>query len=220
VSNLGSIPQIPTGTAITLVSNADWLDQFYIQQAGFPSQPMAVGGTLNGTTTVVITLPTLTTPTTTITGPLIVPGMLCVGWSIPPNTSVVAVSPVVGNSYTLTLSNFALATATNVPLFLYGPPLDLTGVTFKSMVRITPQSTTVLLIASTANGLMVNGGQGGTFGWNVPAARLPAWPIGLATVGLLNAAVDIQASDPTGSIVNLCAQSGPLPLSITLPETR
>jgi hypothetical protein len=206
VSNLGSLPQIPTGTTITIVSNADWLDQFYVQQAGFPAMPVSVGATLNGTVTAVLS---------SVNG--VVPGSLVAGYGIAPGTSVAA---IVVATNTVTLSQAATVTATNVTLFVYGPPLDLTGLTFKSMIRITPQSTTVLLIASTANGLMTNSGAGGSFGWSVPAAKLPTWPIGLTRVGLLGAVVDIQASDASGSIINLCGMAGPLPLNVVLPETR
>jgi hypothetical protein len=206
VSNLGSLPQIPAGTEISIVSNADWLDQFYVQSPGFPGQPLAIGGNL-------LNLSTTITVSSTAG---IVPGSLVAGYGIPPGDTVAAVV----DNQTLTLAQWATVTATNVNLYVWGPALDLTGITFKSTVRLTPQSTTVLLIASTQNGLMINSGTIGAFGWNVPAAKLPNWPIGLTRVGLLTGVVDIQASDASGSIVNMCALSGPLPLSVVLPETR
>jgi hypothetical protein len=188
------------------VSNADWLDQFYVQQPGFPASPLSFGANLLNMSA--------TATVSSTTG--MVPGMLLSGYGIPAQTTILSVIDTV----TIGMSNNAIVTATNVGLFAYGPPLDLTGLTFKSMVRVLPQSTTVLLIASTQNSLMVNSGVGGAFGWNVPAARLPAWPIGLTRVGELGAVVDIQASDASGSIVNLCGLAGPIPLNIVLPETR
>jgi hypothetical protein len=109
-----------------------------------------------------------------------------------------------------------IGTATNVPLQVYGPPLDLSGITFASTVRESLISSTVLLAASTANKLMTNGGVGGTFGWNVSPPYLPRWPLGLTQVGGLAAVVDIQASDPSGQIVDLCGTAGPIPFNIVL----
>jgi hypothetical protein len=206
VSNLGSLPQIPIGTTITIVSNTDWLDQFYVQQPGFPAAPISVGATLIvGSTAVTVS---------STSG--IVPGSLVVGYGILPGVSVVAIT----SSTSIVVSIAVLASATNVNLFVYGPPLDLTGISFKSVVRPTIQSTTVLLVASTLNNLMINNTILGSFGWNVPAAKLPTWPIGLTTVGQLGAVVDIQASDASGELINLCALSGALPLNVVLPETR
>jgi len=105
--------------------------------------------------------------------------------------------------------------ATYVPLSVFGPALDLTGVTFQSTVRQSLTSFTNLLLATTGNGLMINGGANGTFGWNVPSGE-PNWPIGLTQVGGLAAVVDVQASDISGSIVDLTTLSGPIPLIVTL----
>ena len=208
MSNVGSIPQIPAGTTIQIVTNADWLDQFYVQQPGYPASPItAVPATLNGTVTVVLNGPSGVST-----------GMLVVGHGILPGTQV---SAIASDNVTVTLNQAATLSGTNVPLSFYGPPLDLTGIRFKSMLRPSLQSTTVLLIASTDNGLMTNGLTGGTFGWNVPAAKLPTFPIGVTGVGMLSCACDIQAIDiSTGQTINLCAQSGPIPVTVALPETR
>jgi hypothetical protein len=100
------------------------------------------------------------------------------------------------------------------------PPLDLTGISFSSMIRQSATSNTVLLQATTGNGLMNNGGVDGEFGWSVPAAKLPMWPAALGATGSLSCVIDIQATDGTGAIVNLCALNGPIPLTINLTTTR
>src|SRR6516164_2048629 len=205
MSNLGSVPQIPVGTTIALVSGASWLDQFYVQAPGYPAQPIQVLGTLNLTTSVPVS-----------SNPGIATGMLVQGYGIPFGTFVTAVNTVAGAT-TLTLSQAAtINSGAIVPLSIFGPPLDLTGIDFSSYVRESLQSQTILLNASTTNGLMINGGVNGTFGWNVPPAQLPNWPIGLVAVGSLNAVVDIQASDNSGQVFDLTTQSGPIPLSVTV----
>lgn len=206
MSNLGSIPQIPAGTTISLVAGASWLDQFYVQQPGYPAAPLPFLGTVTGGN------PTI--PLNSVAG--ITVGSLVVGYGIPPGAQVINVVDSTTNTITLNQPTLPIGTATNVPLLVYGPPLDLTGITFSSTVRETLQSSTVLLAASTVNGLMTNGGVGGTFGWNVNPPHLPNWPLGVTQVGGMSAVVDIQGSDASGMIVDLCGAAGPLPLVIVL----
>ena len=208
MSNLGSIPQIPAGTTFSLVAGASWLDQFYVQQPGYPATSLPFLGTVTGGNAVI--------PLNSVAG--ITYGSLVVGYGIPAGAAVINVVDSTTNTITLNQPlNLAVgAVATNVPILIYGPPLDLTGVTFNSTVRQSLQSATVLLSASTANGLMVSGGVGGTFGWNVNPPHLPKWPLGVTQVGGLAAVVDIQASDPSGQINDLCGVSGPIPFTILL----
>ena len=214
MSNLPNLPPIPAGTTITIVSNADWLDQFYCQAPGFPITPLQLWCTLDGLTG------TLTSPSPALGGTPsvagVIPGMLAVGYGIAPGSTVATV--VNSTINTITLNNPTLVAGSNMQVLFYGPALDLTGISFVSVVRPSQTSATALLNASTTNGLMVNSGTSGQFGWNVPGGQLPQWP-GLISTGLLNAVVDIQASDASGSIINLCP-NGPIPLSVVLPETR
>jgi hypothetical protein len=203
VSNLGSLPQFPVGTTISLVAGASWLDQFYVQSPGYSATPVSVLGNL--------TSGNATIPLNSVNG--ITNGCLIEGYGIVPGSQVVA---VVGSpTNTVTINNAALVSATNVPLLVYGPALDLTGITFQSTVRESLTSFSMLLLATTANGWMINGGVTGTFGWNVPAGAAN-WPLGLTQVGGLGAVVDVQASDQSGAIVDLCTLAGPMPLTVTL----
>jgi hypothetical protein len=214
MSNLPNLPPIPAGTTITIVSNTDWLDQFYCQAPGFPITPLQFWCTMDGVTGA-LTSPSLSLGgTASVAG--VIPGMMAIGYGIAPGSTVSTV--VDSTTNTITLNNPTLTAGSNMPVLFYGPALDLTGLNFYSVVRPSQTSATALLNASTANGLMVNSGVNGQFGWNVPGARLPQWP-GLTSIGLLNAVVDVQASDASGSIVNLCP-NGPIPLSVVLPETR
>ena len=206
MSNLGSLPQIPAGTTITLVAGASWLDQFYVQQPGYPAAPLPFLGTvIGGNATIALN---------SVAG--ITVGCLVVGYGIPAGSQVVNVIDSTTNTITLNLPANNVGTATNVPLLVYGPPLDLTGINFSSTVRESLVSSTVLLAASTANGLMINGGQSGNFGWQVSPPHLPNWPLGLTQVGGLGAVVDIQASDVSGAVVDLAGISGPIPLTVLL----
>jgi hypothetical protein len=47
-------------------------------------------------------------------------------------------------------------------------PLDLTGITFTSELRSKVGAVEVMLLMSTVNGLIMNGGTAGTFGFDVP----------------------------------------------------
>ena len=202
MSNLGSLPQIPAGTTIDIASNASWLDAFYVQQPGYPSTPTTVLGTLNATTSVVVnSLANISV------------GCLVVGYGILPGTQVASVNP---GTMTMVLNQAAIIdSGAIVPLSIFGPPLDLSGISFQSQVREALTSATILLIASTTNGRMVNGGITGTFGWNVAPAQLPSWPTGLVAVGSFSGVVDIQAADNSGQIIDLTVESGPIPLTVT-----
>jgi len=203
LSNLGSLPQIPAGTTISLVANASWLDQFYVQAPGYPAAPLPFLANLTaGSPTIALN---------SVAG--ITNGCLIEGYGIVPGSQ--AINVIDSTTNTVTLSNPAFVTATNVPILVYGPALDLTGISFQSTVRESLTSFSTLLVATTANGWMLNGGTNGTFGWNVPAGAAN-WPLGLTQVGGLGAVVDIQASDASGAIVDLCAVGGPLPLTVTL----
>ena len=206
MSNLGSLPIIPAGTTITLVAGASWLDQFYVQQPGYPAAPLPFLATITGGS------PTLAL--NSVAG--ITYGCLAVGYGIPAGAQVINVIDSTTNTITLNLPANNVGTATNVPILIYGPPLDLTGINFNSTVRESLQSSTVLLAASTANGLMLNGGQSGNFGWQVMAPHLPNWPLGVTQVGGLGAVVDIQASDVSGAVVDLSGANGPIPLTVLL----
>jgi hypothetical protein len=205
LSNLLNLPQIAPGTSIEIAANADWTDQFYIAQPGFPAAPISITGTLTDDSATVGAIASTSN---------VVPGMVAVGYGIPPGTTV---EPDGSNA--LTLSNEATVNFTGASITLYPPPLDLTGISFTSMLRPSLTSAQALLKMSTGNGLMVNGGTSGQFGWQVPAASLPNWPPGLAQTGELSCVLDIQATDETGAIVDLCV-AGPIPVTVTLPVTR
>jgi hypothetical protein len=205
MTNLLLLPQIPAGTTITIDHNVDWNDQLFVSQPGFTSSSISVTGTLDGTTG------NITNVTSTVG---IIPGMLAVGFGIPIGTTV---SSVTSDSFVLSNNTTLAATAT---VTLFPAPLDLTGITFTSKLRVSATSNTVLLVASTTNGFMTNGGMTGVFGWNIPAANLPNWPAPVQGQGTLSTVIDIQATDATGALVNMCAANGPIPLTVNLAVTR
>jgi hypothetical protein len=206
MTNLLSLPQIPAGTTIDIANNVDFVDQFFVSVPGFNSTPQAIVGTLTANSE------TITNVSTTAG---IAPGMSIVGYGIPEDTTIISIS---ANS--IVMSQFASVSYVSITLTILPPPLDLTGISFSSMIRQSATSNTVLLQATTGNGLMNNGGVDGEFGWSVPAAKLPMWPAALGATGSLSCVIDIQATDGTGAIVNLCALNGPIPLTINLTTTR
>jgi hypothetical protein len=205
-TNLRDLPQIPAGTVVDISSNADWTDQLFVPQPGFASAPITLTGALAGSTTFTVASPGGALPDMLVFGPGVAPGAL--------------VSEV--SSDTITLSDPATITAPAATLTFYPPPLDLTGIKFSSAVRLTAMSTQVLLLASTDLGTMTNGGVGGQFGWNVPAAAVlaAAWPRTLAAQGVLSCVADVIAEDASGARLNLCADGGPIALNINLSITR
>ena len=206
MTNLLNLPQIPAGTVIDIVSNADWNDQFFVPVPGIAVAPFSLTGALaNGQ------------PTFTVASSgAVLPGMLAAGFGIPANETVSGVTAT-----TITLSANATITAPDATISFSPPPLDLTGISFSSKLRLNATSTAVLLSCSTAAGTMTNGGTTGTFGWSVPAAALLAAPFPFLSVqGVLNCVVDILATDATGAVVNLCAENGPIAVNVTLSVTR
>ena len=205
-TNLLSLPQIAAGTSITIQSDADWTDQFYVGVPGFPTVPLIVTGTLGASSTTVSSL-------SSVNG--VIPGMMVAAYGVPNGTTVVSVGTT-----SLVLSNGATVAIAGASLTLYPPPLDLSLITFKSVLRTVVTQPLVLKQMSTDNGLMINGRGTGAFGWNVPAATLPSWPDSLAQTGSLACVLDISATDSSGAVVNLCTQSGPIPVTVRLSVTR
>ena len=176
MSNLLNLPQIPAGTTIDIIGSADWDDQFVVFQPGFAVTPIQVTGTLDGSTGVV-------TSVSSVAG--VTPGMIAVGYGIPVSTTITAVGTT-----TITL-NSNTNVAAIVPITIYPPPLDLTGITFTSKLRLTANNPGVLIVMSTTNNLMVNGLTSGQFGWSVPAARSLAWPTAFSLSGSSCFVVDV-----------------------------
>lgn len=203
MTNLLSLPQIPAGTTITISNSADFTDQFFIGTPNFVSTPIVVIGT--------IAAGQFTITGVSVTSGL-VPGMAVSGFGIPAG-SIIAPGGV--GATTLTLNNAVTQSVAGLRITILPPPLDLTGITFTSMLRVSAYNPTVILMASTTNGLMVNGNQAGTFGWSVPASKLPAFP-GLFGTGQVSLVMGIQATDITGAIVDLCAANGPIPVTVNL----
>lgn len=206
MTNLLNLPQIPAGTTITIASNADWRFSFYVGNPLMPQAPVVVTGTLSTSSETV-------TPSS-MNG--IVPGMLVVCYGVPPGTTIASTNVGAG---TFTLSNMPTIAQAGATLTLSPPPLDLTGISFSSELRLSATDPTILLAASTTNGLMVNGATAGTYGWVVPADELANWPAVLALTGQLSCVVDIQAT-ASGAIVNLCIENGPIPVMVMLPVTH
>jgi len=205
-TNLLSLPQFPAGTSITISSNADFNDQFFIGVPNFQSSPITIIGNL-------------TTGTYVIAGIIstvgLVPGMAVTGFGISAGTIIA--SGGVGAT-TLTLNNIVTATVSGLQITILPPPLDLTGISFSSMFRTNATTSTVLIQMTTQNLLMVNGAQAGTFGWNVPAAKLPGL-LGLSATGKLSLVIGVHATDTTGAVIDLCAENGPLPVTVNLSAT-
>lgn len=211
MTNLLSLQQIPAGTTIAISSNADFTDQFYVSQPNFSPSPLSIVGTLTQNNNIVSGLGSVVGLAT---------GMPVLAPALPPSTTISSIGPL-----SIVLNNPANTNVSSAQLTILPPPLDLTGITFTSMLRKSITDATVLLrmtnaIAGNGAGLMVNGGQLGTFGWAVPAAKLPGWPAALASTGKLPCVMDIQATDITGAIINLCSQNGPIPVTINLTVTR
>ena len=206
MTNLLDLPQIPAGTTIEIGSNADFNDQWFVAIPGFSSTPIQLTGTLqNGSANI--------SNVSAVAG--LAPGMSVIGYGIPVGTVIQSVGV---NS--ITINQFAMVSYVSITITILPPPLDLTGISFSSMIRQSSTNNTVLLVMNTTNGLMNNGGTDGEFGWSVPATKLPAWPAGLGTTGSLSCVIDIQATDASGAIVDLCSQNGPIPVTVTLPATR
>lgn len=205
MTNLLNLPQIPAGTTITIDHNVDWYDQFSVSQPGFLANSIPVTGTLDGSTGVI-------TGISSTAG--IVPGMLAVAYGIPINATVSSVA-----SSTVTI-NANTTVAASLTVTFYPPPLDLTGITFSSKLRLAATSSSALLAMSTTNGLMTNSGTTGKFGWAVPAASLPPWPAQLASQGTLSCVLDVQATDVSNALVNLCSANGPIAVTVNLAVTR
>ena len=205
MTNLLNLPQLPAGTIINIESNADWLDQFYVPAVGYEASQEIVVGNLSSSTF------------TPLASANFIPGMLAAGPGLPSSTTITGVSGGVA-----TLSNAAPSPLNGVGLTFTPPPLDLTGIIFRSKVRPSLSSSQVILSVGTDIGGMVNGGALGTFGWSVPAAQIAAAPWGaqLANLGEVTCSLDVIATDATGAIVNLCAQNGPIILNVLLGLTR
>lgn len=211
MTNLQNLPQLASGTTITIASNADWNDQFYVAQGGFAATSIEVTGNLtSGGSTI--------SGVSTLSG--VVPGMTVGAYGVPVGATVASAGVVSGGN-TIALSQDATLTYSGAEVTLFSPPLDLTGITFNSEMRQSDTDPTVLLSMSTSSGgLMVNGGTAGTFGYQVPAASLPNWPAQLSSGGSLACVVDIEATDSSGAIVDLCVIAGPIPVTVILPVTR
>jgi hypothetical protein len=211
MTNLLSLQQIPAGTTIAISHSADFTDQFYVSQPNYPANPLSIVGTLTAGNNIVSGL-------ASVVGLAV--GMPVSAPALPPSTRITAVGAL-----SITLNNQANANVSAAQITILPPALDLTGITFSSMLRKSITDTTVLLQMTSAAvgngaGLMINTGQLGTFGWAVPAAKLPSWPPGLRTSGLLSCVMDIQATDISGAVVNLCTQNGPIPVTINFTVTR
>ena len=203
-TNLLNLPQL-AGLSIVISSNSDWLDQLFVPQPGFPAAAVSDTGNLSSTSTTVINL-------SSIGG--VVQNSVAVGYGIPAGTVVNSVGTT-----SVVLSNLPTVNLTGAEILFYPPALDLTGIIFTSELRLANTASVALLSMSTTNGLMVNGGTAGTFGWSTPAASLPNWPLSLSQSGSLACVVDIQASDITGAKVNLCTEA-PIPVTVNLSVTR
>ena len=204
MTNLLSIPQIPAGTVIDIVSNCDWDDQFFVPASGFPAAQTLIG-TLASNESFAIS-----------DAASVVPGMIASGSGIPPGTVVTSVTPTV-----IGLSNFATISAPGATVTFTPPPLDLTGISFSSTLRASAATPNVILAMTTAAGTMTIGSPSGMFGWSVPGATMLAapFPASLAGQGTVSCVVDVVATDATGALVNLC-QGGPITVNVRLSVTR
>ena len=205
MSNLLSLPQFPAGTVISLQSNTDWDDSFFVGAPGSPSSPITLSGAL-------------ASETFTVASPGgVLPGMIAAGFGVQTGTTVSAVS-----SGSITLSQNATISAPNASISFYGPALDLTGISFSAEIRSSAVSPQAILSTSTNAGTMTNGGTNGLFGWDVPNATILAapWPSGLAVNGSLSCVMDVVATDSTGAKVNLCSANGPITVNVSLSITR
>jgi ribosomal 30S subunit maturation factor RimM len=192
MTNRSSIPPFDgANTTFAITFDADWNDQFFVGAPGFPGTPIEITGVLDGTTVI--------TGISSDAG--IATGCLIVGVGIPNGT---VVDELTGT--TITMSEAATISAPDSTFYIFPPPLDLTGISFRCQLRTAIGAVSALIDLSTENGLMVNGGTSGLFGFQVPAATLRASTL-LNVVrqagGQVDFVGDIKAFDTLGS-TNLC----------------
>lgn len=206
MTNLFNIPQIPAGTVIDIVSNCDWDDQFFVPVAGFPAVPITLIGTLAANESFAVA-----------DAGSVVPGMVAHGSGIPLGTTVISVTSTV-----IAISNPATISAPGAMVTFTPPPLDLTGISFSSVLRASTVSPNVILSMSTAAGTMTAGDTTGLFGWAVSGATMLAapFPASLSAQGTVACVVDVVATDATGALVNLCSLNGPITVNVRLSVTR
>lgn len=199
MSNIMLLRQLPAGT-INLTLDADWMDQIYQPQTDWPSP----GGTLSAAIQAGSTTATVASSAGLAIGcPLRALGLQT-------NTIISAIP----DGTTITLSAAATLTLPAASVAYWGPPLDLTGISFRSQIRAIESGDDILDL-STENALMTNFGALGYYGWNCPAAKLSgaSWPNGIITSGTVQCILDILASDGTNKI-NLCEENGPLTVNV------
>ena len=169
MSNILNLPQIPSGTTITIAGNADWDDTFTVFQPGFSTTPVQLTGTTTATSLTVGSLSS---------GAGVIPGMPVLAYGVPVGAEI-----EVFDGTTITLTVPPTISVVNCPLTLYPPPLDLTGIAFTSKLRLTATDPTVWahdVDGAWYDGQRYDGRPRPIWGWSVPAASLPAWPVGLA----------------------------------------
>lgn len=201
MSNLLLLAQLPA-TVIDILTDADWLDQIFQPQPGWPASPTQITGSLSAASQNVTGLASTNG---------IVQGQPVTGIGVQPGTTIQTITP----PSEIALSQDPLITLAGAQLNVWGLPLDLAGISFRSQIRVSITDPSVLLECSTANGMMTNGGPSGCYGWNVlkvVLAKVP-WPASLQCVA------DIVATDGVNTI-NLCEANGPITLNISQGVTR
>jgi hypothetical protein len=209
MSNLLLMPQLPGGLTYDITFDSDWLDQRYVQQPNWPAAPAVLAAALTqGSPTIVVS-----------STAALVPGMPVQGLGIAPG-SIIAPAGIVDGTH-VTLSLPATLTLAAPQLSFFGPPLDLTGITFRSKVRSPTPDSSVILDCSTQNGLFLNSAPLGYYGWYVRKSviRKAPWPAALKSTGNVQCETDIIACDGLNT-VNLCTVNGPITLNVTMDLSR
>src|SRR5580698_1596763 len=119
--NLHFLTQLPSGITLNISADADWTDQFYQPQPVWPADPMTTVGVLSSTSTLVTGIAT--------TGSFAI-GMPVGGIGVAPGSIVTAIT----SDTEIQLSLAPLKSLAAASLTLWPPPLDLTGLTFRSQI--------------------------------------------------------------------------------------
>ncbi|KTS09742.1 hypothetical protein SB2_11855 [Methylobacterium radiotolerans] len=207
MTQIFNLPQID-GTRTTFVVAKDSVFQFSIPFP-YPAGPQLI---LVAACAMTAGSPTLANlPAETVSS--LVTGQPVAGYGIPVGTTIVAIP----TTTSVTLSSAATQSGASIGVSFQPLPLDLTGISFLMQVRRVAGDEFPLLIMSTDNGLLINGGTSGVLAINAPPSALAGLPLSTAAMPLVT---DISATASDGGPINLMAQSGPASVVVQQAVSR
>ncbi len=216
MTNLFNLPRIDgANTSFAITFDSDWNDQIYVSKPGFSGIPLNLNAAITSGSNVITGL-------SSVDGLAV--GSLIQGAGIPAGARIGAL-PSSSSVTIVDANNDALEATETLPsasFWFFPPPLDLTGISFKSQVRASLSSPSALLTVSTIAGTMVNSGTAGIFGYDVPAATLRTSALFNAVQaagGQIDCVADITATDDSGAFLNLC-EAAPFTVQVRIGATR